>query len=187
MQTIRQHRILVLAVVGTLAVGALALLTLADPWGASATGRRSGSPSVAAAVDERGSADTTPVGDETAGDGELADPSPWTLNGMSPATLGQADWDCLFVVHAVHCAPPGGLVSIATKTAETLTVLVFDTTDPGAEDARYLGTEVNIRADLFHGQPCPTDPPSEQYTYLGPGGLNLGFDYYACHRFDSPL
>jgi hypothetical protein len=46
----------------------------------------------------------------------------------------------------------------------------------------YAGTERLIRGDLFHNQPCPTDPPTYEYTYLGP---IFGLDYWACHRFDS--
>jgi hypothetical protein len=40
-----------------------------------------------------------------------------------------------------------------------------------------------IRGDLYHGQPCPTEPPTFQYAYLGP---LIGWDYYICHTFDSP-
>ena len=59
-----------------------------------------------------------------------------------------------------------------------LTVLVFD-----AEGEEFLGTETNVRNDLFHNQerPCPTDPPTYRYTYLGGIGLN----YWACHHFAS--
>ncbi len=51
-----------------------------------------------------------------------------------------------------------------------------------ASNGDFIGTEHIVRADLFNGQPCPTDPPSRQYTYLLP---LLGLDYYACHRYDS--
>lgn len=56
-----------------------------------------------------------------------------------------------------------------------MTFLVF-------HESEFLGTELIVRADLFNGQPCPTDPPSRQYTHLLP---LLGLDYYACHRYDS--
>ena len=55
--------------------------------------------------------------------------------------------------------------------------LVFD-----ASGREYFGTELNVRAGHLHGQPCPTDPPTYEYTYLGP---IFGLDYWACHRFDS--
>jgi hypothetical protein len=49
--------------------------------------------------------------------------------------------------------------------------------------APLLGTERLIRADLFHGQPCPTDPPTFEWSWLFP---RFGWDYYICHTFDSP-
>jgi hypothetical protein len=107
--------------------------------------------------------------------------------GLSPAKLADAGWDCATGPRPfnprVHCAPPGELARILSGEAETATFLTFDTEDPAATDAVFLGTERLIRADLFHGQPCPTDPPSLQYSYLGP---LLGWDYYVCHTFDSP-
>ncbi|MGH2658559.1 MAG: hypothetical protein ACRDHS_02555 [Actinomycetota bacterium] len=107
---------------------------------------------------------------------------PASATGVSPAQLGQAGWGCLFVLGSVHCAPPGGLDRVVAGTAETMTFLVFRTEDPAAEEAPFLGTELIIRADLFQGQPCPTDPPGQQYTDLEP---LLGLDYFACHRYDS--
>jgi len=53
----------------------------------------------------------------------------------------------------------------------------------GTADAPLLGTERLIRGDLFHGQPCPTDGPSFQYSWLYP---RFAWDYYICHTFDSP-
>jgi hypothetical protein len=35
-----------------------------------------------------------------------------------------------------------------------------------SDDARLLGTERLIRGDLYHGQPCPTDPPNYEYSWL---------------------
>jgi hypothetical protein len=85
--------------------------------------------------------------------------------GVNPKTLSDAGWSCQDVVHAVHC----------------------DTRDPADPNAPLLGTEFNIRGDLFppEGRPCPTDPPSGEYTYLP--NIGVPIDYYACHRFDSPL
>ena len=108
-----------------------------------------------------------------------------STGGVSPATLTRAHWDCLFVVHAVHCLRPGAFDAIGAGTAVTFSVLVFDTEDPTSTNAPLLGTEFNIRAYHFHGQPCPTDPPSRQYTYLPTIGVPI--DFYACHWFDSPL
>jgi hypothetical protein len=96
---------------------------------------------------------------------------------VSQAKLQKAGWDCPLVLGAIHCAPPGGLARVLSGEARTMSFLVFSTSD-GA----FLGKELIVRADLFNGQPCPTDPPSRQYTYLKP---LIGLDYYACHRYDS--
>ena len=105
----------------------------------------------------------------------LAAPSA-SAGSVSPAKLVKAGWDCLFVLGAVHCAPPGGLARVFDGTAETMTFMVFQTTD-----LTFLGTEIIVRDDLFNGQPCPTDPPGE-YTHLL---LLLSLDYWACHSYDS--
>ena len=107
--------------------------------------------------------------------------------GLGPAKLAQAGWDCflppLDFNPNVHCAPPGQLAAIASGEARTGMFLAFATTDLNASSATLLGTERLIRADLFHGQPCPTDPPSHEYSSLFP---RFGWDYYICHTFDSP-
>jgi hypothetical protein len=107
--------------------------------------------------------------------------------GVSPATLTKAGWDCINGPRPfnprVHCAHPGELARILTGEAETATFLTFDTENTTAPNAVFLGTERMIRGDLYHGQPCPTDPPSRTYSYLGP---LLGWNYYICHTFDSP-
>jgi len=100
-----------------------------------------------------------------------------SAQGVSQAEIEGAGWDCPEVLGAIHCAPPGGLASVLTGEAKTMTFLVFSTSD-----GEFLGTEQIIRADLFHGQPCPTDPPSREYTDLGP---LLEIPYFACHRYDS--
>ena len=120
----------------------------------------------------------------------LAAPSLASAGGVNPDTLARQGWSCADVVHAVHCIPPGVAAKVFSGQAEAFTVLVFDTRDPKDGDAALLGTEFNIRADLFRaGRPCPTDPtPSGEpghYTYLPDIGVPL--DYYGCHRFDSPL
>lgn len=171
--TLGRHRLAALTVVaGTIALIAV-LVTVLSPWRANAN--NSATPALEAANHERGAAIRTD-----------AVVNPWAVNGVSPATLHAADWDCIYAVHAVHCAAPGVLDDVTTAAAEAFTVLVFDTTDPLSTDAStFLGSEFNIRADLFHGQPCPTDPPTREYTYLP--DIGVPFDYYGCHRFDSPL
>jgi len=99
---------------------------------------------------------------------------------VSQQKLEKAGWTCIAplpVTDELHCARPGGLARLFSGQAKTMNLLVFD--DSGKE---FLGTEFNVRGDIFHGQPCPTDPPTYEYTYLGP---IFGLDYWACHRFDS--
>jgi hypothetical protein len=108
----------------------------------------------------------------------------------NPDTLIDHGWRCDDVVHAVHCIPPALVAKVFSDPPQpppAFFVLVFDN-----QTSAFLGTEFNIRADLFHGQPCPTDPTPTgepgQYTYLPDLGFPAAiFPYYACHRFDSPL
>jgi hypothetical protein len=166
---LHRHRLAALAVVVVLALGLLALFASFNPWGAGATNQsKATNPANTPAADHRSTVA-----------GELVSANPWAVNGLSPETLPEG-WTCDFVVHAVHCLPPGAFEGIVTGTAETANALVFD-----ADSARFLGTELNIRGDVFKGQPCPTDPPSREYTHFS--AIGLPFDYYACHRFDSPL
>ena len=106
--------------------------------------------------------------------------------GNSPAQLARAGWSCFLPPPfnpKVHCAPPGQLERVVAGTAAAATFLVFDTDDVTAESTSFIGTERLIRGDLYHGQPCPTDPPSHEYSWLYP---RFGWDYYICHTFDSP-
>ncbi len=103
-----------------------------------------------------------------------------SAKGPDWTQLDEQGWDCPVVFGAVHCAPPGGLARVGSGEAETMTFLVFSTSD-----GSFRGTELIVRADIFNGQPCPTDPPSRQYTYLNAGPHDIGLDYYACHRYDS--
>jgi hypothetical protein len=125
--------------------------------------------------------------------GLMAAPSSASPGGLSPGALSEKGWGCIDAVHAVHCAPPGVAAKIPTTPVPlsefppTIPVLVFDTTDPQDTDAPFLGTEFNIRADLFHEQPCPTDPESRQYTFLPGPPTFFPLPYFACHRFNSPL
>ncbi len=109
---------------------------------------------------------------------------PASAGGVNPAQLQKAGWDCIIPLPGddVHCSTPGALGEVLAGTANTATFLVFDTQDLQSNDAPLLGTELIVRNDRFHGQPCPTDPPSKQYTYLLP---LLALDYWACHRYDS--
>src|SRR5262245_49975139 len=86
-------------------------------------------------------------------------------HGVSPAQLQRAGWSCVNPAAAfpanpnVHCFPPGQLEKVVAGTAVSAHILAFATPDVNAEEAPFLGTERMLRADHFHHQPCPTDPP----------------------------
>jgi hypothetical protein len=102
----------------------------------------------------------------------------------SPAQLSAAGWSCPFLLGAIHCLPPG--TALKSAGSPSLTALVFDTSDPAATDAPFLGTEHVLRADVFEKggrPPCPQDPPTFEYRDLRT--TELGIPYYACHHYDS--
>ena len=91
--------------------------------------------------------------------------------GNSPAHLTEAGWSCENVPGlGVHCFAPGTVFG-----RPTVQVKVFDTADPTAEHAPYLGTELLIRDDLYAGQPCPQEGLDEWFL--------LPFGYRACHHY----
>ncbi len=100
---------------------------------------------------------------------------------VTQSQLEKAGWTCIVplpVTDEPHCIRTADLVGMIGGQAETTTFLVFDL------DGKFVGTEFNLRGDIYRkGEPpCPTDPPTHEYTHLFPV---FGFDYYACHRFDS--
>lgn len=103
--------------------------------------------------------------------------------GNNPASLGDAGWLCVVAgPHGwVHCFPPGAFSSFSS-----ISVKVFDTGDPGAEHAPYLGTEILLRADLYPetNPPCPQDG-GEPYELLSPADTGLPFYYRACHHYET--
>jgi hypothetical protein len=117
--------------------------------------------------------------------------------GLSPAQLAQAGWSCFLPPSFnpnVHCAPPGQLEAIESGQARAAMFIAFATDDVNATSAPLLGTERLIRGDLFHNQPCPTDPPGGppgastspplyEWSWLYP---RFAWNYYICHTFDSP-
>ena len=86
-------------------------------------------------------------------------------------------------ITALDSVESGHVLLTIYACARTATFLVFDTDDVTAETAPFVGTERLIRGDLYHGQPCPTDPPSYEYSWLFD---RFQWDYYICHTFDSP-
>jgi hypothetical protein len=109
-----------------------------------------------------------------------------TPGGFSPKQLSDSGWTCFNVVSSVvgplgvHCAPPGQPFPPTGQPVIQL-LYFFNTTDPNSDVPDFTGVETLIRADLYHGQPCPTEPGlNGGYTYLPDIGLPL--DYYGCHR-----
>ena len=102
-----------------------------------------------------------------------------------PGVLAERGWTC-FVPPGdrVHCAAPGAkLDADGLPAGPTLTLRMFDTADAGASEARFLGTELLVRGDLYRGQPCPTDPYDDPTTPgVERGYTPLPFGYLACHR-----
>lgn len=100
--------------------------------------------------------------------------------GLSPAQLNDQGWTCFNVpTLGVHCSPPGKPFPPSAPTSQLL--YFFNTTDPSSDVPDFTGTETLIRADIYHGQPCPTEPgPDGGYHFLG--DLGAGAEYYACHR-----
>ena len=89
-----------------------------------------------------------------------------------------AGWDCtplVLIGGHYHCSPPGrpSVMDIVVGTADTPSIVhsVF------REDGTCAGTELLIRADLFAGQPCPTDMWLPVPPWL-PEPV-----YWACHHF----
>jgi hypothetical protein len=101
-------------------------------------------------------------------------------SGNPNRTLAQAmanGWDCtplILLGGHYHCSPPGrpSVADIIAGTDEPSIVhQVF------LPDGSFAGTELLIRADLYAGQPCPTD----QWLPVPPVGP---VQYYACHHFE---
>jgi hypothetical protein len=93
--------------------------------------------------------------------------------GNNPAHLSSKGWNCFNVPgQGLHCQPPG-----AGNSSAAIPLKVYDTEDPEAEEASFLGTEILIREDLYAGQPCPQEGTAS-YT-------RLPFGYYYCHHYDT--
>ena len=99
-------------------------------------------------------------------------------HGNSPAKRVNAGWTCFNVPDlGVHCFPPN---KDPAADPASIPVLIFDTSDPGATHAPFLGTEILIHHHLYHGQPCPAGGLNEYEDLSG-----LGLPYFACHFYDT--
>lgn len=101
-------------------------------------------------------------------------------SGKPNRSLDQAiakGWDCnplILIGGHYHCSPPGR-PSVADIIAGTdVPSVVHQVFLP---NGNFAGTEILIRADLYAGQPCPTD----QWLPVPPVGP---VQYYACHHFE---
>lgn len=101
-----------------------------------------------------------------------------TTSQRTLAGTQAAGWDCdplILIGGHYHCSPPGkeGVLEIIAGTATSPSIVhqVF------RADGSFAGTETLIRADLFAGQPCPTD----QWLPVPPWLPSP--TYYACHHF----
>ncbi len=98
--------------------------------------------------------------------------------GHTASQLTRAGWFCVIAGPNdwTHCFKPG-----FDPTSESLIVKVF------SEDGNtFLGTELLLRADLYHGQPCAQDGGGE-YGLLPPFPVGpFPVAYRACHHFDTP-
>jgi hypothetical protein len=103
--------------------------------------------------------------------------SPVAAGGRTLDQALAASWNCeplILLGGHYHCSPPGrpGVGDIIAGTdVATIEHQVF------RPDGTFAGTELLIRADLFAGQPCPTD----EWLPVPPIGVA---QYWACHRFD---
>jgi hypothetical protein len=103
-----------------------------------------------------------------------------TAGGAGNRTLAQAQaagWDCnplILIGGHYHCSPPG---------RPSVADIIAGTDVPSVEhqvflpDGSFAGTEILIRADLYAGQPCPTD----EWLPVPPFGP---LEYWACHHFE---
>jgi hypothetical protein len=105
-----------------------------------------------------------------------------TLGNSSRLTLDRAiasGWDCtplILIGGHYHCSPPGkqAVTDIIAGTADSPSIvhMVF------RADGRFAGTELLIRADLWAGEPCPTDIWLPVPPWLPEP------TYFACHHFE---
>ncbi len=104
-------------------------------------------------------------------------------NGLSQAKVEERGWACFPPPPGliVHCSPPNtDIAALFAGDLASVTSLNFDVTGE-----TFLGTEVLIRADLFHGQPCPQGTfPGGEYEPVDFDGDGVP-EYFSCHHFNE--
>ncbi len=101
----------------------------------------------------------------------------YARGGHTASQLDRAGWFCLNAGphNWVHCLKPG-----FDPTSPSLIVKVFS-----EDGSKFLGTELLLRADLYHEQPCPQDNLDE-YELLPAAPVGpFPVAYRACHHFDT--
>lgn len=99
--------------------------------------------------------------------------APATADSVTPEKLAKAGWTCFVpppFPDRIVCGNPGqGLPPVppVANGRPSYNFFVFD------RDGTLRGTEHLIRADLYHGQPCP----QSAYVFIAPIG------YYECQHF----
>ncbi len=117
-----------------------------------------------------------------------------SADGSSPYHLQQIGWTCANVpntllpdgrvlVQGVHCFPPPLSPRTGSIGQTAGMALVFDTTDPNAQEASVKGMEILIPADRYHGEPCPQNGLEEYLSTTLPNGAPVR----TCHHFYSIL
>jgi hypothetical protein len=103
----------------------------------------------------------------------LASVAPAAAEGVTPAQLTNAGWTCFVpppFPDRIVCGNPGlGLPPVppVADGRPAYTILLFN------RDGSFRGTELLIRPDLYHGQPCPHSA----------WVFNPRIGYYECRHF----
>ena len=99
--------------------------------------------------------------------------TPATAQGVTPGQLSSAGWTCFVpppFPDRIVCGNPGLGLPLAPPDPSgpsAFSVWVFN------RDGTLRGRELLLRADLYHGQPCP----QSAWVFIPPIG------YYECQRF----
>lgn len=106
---------------------------------------------------------------------------------VSPKQLVDAGWLCVDVPdNWVHCVPPG-IDLEPPDVSESMINLNFYTHDPNAAEARFLGVETLIRADIWDALPEKWPCQGRQGEYhLVPAEALPPYGYMYCHHFKAP-
>ena len=95
---------------------------------------------------------------------------------VTPQDLVEDGWVCLYRFNKyAYCMNPN-FTGLGPTTIMNKTFLV---SDAAFSDPVYLGTSIFMRADVYAGQPCPTNSSADWVLVLN----NM---YYNCRHFEQP-